>query len=193
MTQNRDKSTAANTSKKKLWLIVLILGLVVVLVQVGLLLFRDEGTMLSIGGTPKDFTLTTYSGEVVQTLDLEGKIVLINFWASWCTTCDEEAILLEQAWQEVRRTMPDDVVFLGVAYMDTEPAARDFLETYGITYPNGPDLRGEISKNYQVKGVPETYFLDRQGRLQHIKYGPFLSVDEIFAALEPLLEGSYSD
>ncbi|MFA5611383.1 MAG: TlpA disulfide reductase family protein, partial [Anaerolineaceae bacterium] len=78
-------------------------------------------------------------------------------------------------------------LFLGVAYMDTEPAARSFLQEYGVTYPNGPDLRGEISDLYQVQGVPETFVLDQDGVLRNIKYGPFLSVDEILSLIQPLL------
>jgi len=71
--------------------------------------------------------------------------------------------------------------------MDTEPAARSFLQEYGVTYPNGPDLRGEISSLYQVQGVPETFVLDQDRVLRNIKYGSFLSVDEIMNLIEPLL------
>jgi cytochrome c biogenesis protein CcmG/thiol:disulfide interchange protein DsbE len=143
--------------------------------------------MLEIGDAPGNFALTTFSNEKIHTGDLQGKIVLVNFWASWCVTCDEEAVLLEKAWQELQKAAPGETLFLGVAYMDTEPAARSFLQEYGVTYPNGPDLRGEISDLYQVQGVPETFVLDQDGVLRNIKYGPFLSVDEILSLIQPLL------
>jgi peroxiredoxin len=67
--------------------------------------------------------------------------------------------------------------------MDTEPASLKFIEDHGITFPNGPDLRGEISKIYRVNAVPETYILDTERRLRYVKFGSFLSSSEITAAI----------
>lgn len=170
------------SKKKIIWLSVVLLFSVGLLVLLGLELFSGDGDAPSIGKKPADFLLGSFSGETIDTASLRGKIVLINFWSSWCTTCDEEAVMLEEAWSAVQAE--GDVVFLGVAYMDTEPESLDFLETYGVTYPNGPDLRGEISKIYQVSSVPETYVLDAEGFLKVIKIGPFTSTEEIFAAIE---------
>ena len=170
--------------KKFLWVgavVVIILGLLVLL---GLELFSESGSAVSIGQSPPDFKLETYDGEMIQTDALRGKVVLINFWSSWCTTCDEEAQMLEEAWSKFEREQPGSVSFLGVAYMDTPPDSLDFIETYGVTYPNGPDLRGEISKLYQVSSVPETYILDPEGVLRAIKIGPFTSTEEVIQAIE---------
>jgi cytochrome c biogenesis protein CcmG, thiol:disulfide interchange protein DsbE len=84
-------------------------------------------------------------------------------------------------------TDPGRVIFLGVAYMDTEPASRAYLAEYGVTYPNGPDLRGTISKIYQVNSVPETYVLDGDGMLRYLKIGSFASLDEIISAVDAVL------
>jgi cytochrome c biogenesis protein CcmG/thiol:disulfide interchange protein DsbE len=189
MRKEMPDNNSENPKNKKIWIIVIIFSLVILLVVLGLRLFSGDRSMLEMGEAPEDFSLTTFSGESIQTSDLRGKIVLVNFWASWCVTCDEEAIVLEQAWQELQKKAPDETLFLGVAYMDTEPAARSFLEEYGVTYPNGPDLRGEISDLYQVQGVPETFILDKEGVLRSIKYGPFLSVEEILSLINPLLTG----
>lgn len=186
MTLGDSKNNAANKNRK-LWIGLTIGTLVIILVIIGVRLFSEYATPIEIGQAPGDFVLTTFSGQQIKTADLHGKVVLINFWSSWCVTCDEEAILLEQAWQQINSKAPGEVAFLGVAYMDTEPDARSFLEKYGVTYPNGPDLRGEISDLYQIKGVPETYVLDRNGTLQYIKFGPFLSLDEILEIMDPLL------
>jgi cytochrome c biogenesis protein CcmG/thiol:disulfide interchange protein DsbE len=95
--------------------------------------------------------------------------------------------MLEQAWQHYQGESGDRVVFLGVAYMDTENAARAYLGAHGVTFPNGPDLRGSISRIYQVSSVPETFILDADGLLRDRKIGPFSSLGEILAAVDGAL------
>lgn len=169
-------------------MIIAILGVLGLLILLGFRLFGNESEAIEIGKTPQDFTLTTFSGERVNTQDLRGKVVLINFWASWCTTCDEEGELLEAAWRFYQRNYPDQVAFLGVAYADTQPASMAFIEKYGLTYPNGPDLQTQISRIYQVGGVPETYVLDESGEVTAIKIGTFMSLEEINQAIETALD-----
>jgi cytochrome c biogenesis protein CcmG/thiol:disulfide interchange protein DsbE len=106
--------------------------------------------------------------------DFEGKIVVLNFWASWCVECYLEAELLEETWQAYA---DKDVVFLGVAYIDVEPKSKAYLEQFNVTYPNAPDLRSTISSKYEVTGVPETFFIDKDGQVAQIKIGP---VDEAY-------------
>jgi len=101
--------------------------------------------------------------------DFAGQPVVLNFWASWCVECKVEAELLEDTWQKYR---DDGVVFLGVAYIDVEPKSLAYLEEYDITYPNAPDLRSSISSKYDITGVPETFFIDRNGEVVHIQLGP---------------------
>jgi cytochrome c biogenesis protein CcmG, thiol:disulfide interchange protein DsbE len=93
---------------------------------------------------------------------LRGKPVVLNFWASWCVPCKGEATMLEQAWQQYRK---QGVVFVGVDYHDVTSDARTFLEHHGVTYPTVQDGSGSIADRYGVTGVPETYFIDRRGRL----------------------------
>jgi len=112
-------------------------------------------------------------------------VIVVNFWASWCKPCEQEAFELEEAWQFYKPR--GDVVFLGVDYVDTEPEAKAFIQQFGLTYPNGPDLRTRISQMFRIQGVPETYIIDREGRLAFVKKGPFLSVNEIRGAVDPLL------
>jgi cytochrome c biogenesis protein CcmG/thiol:disulfide interchange protein DsbE len=138
--------------------------------------------MLVIGSNIPDFSVTTFTGETFQKSQLQGKVVLLNFWSSWCASCDEEGAALEEVWQEVKDD--GEIVFIGVNYVDTEKDSLAFLEKYGITFPNGPDMGSLISRLFKVDAVPETYIIGRDGRLVAIQIGPFQSADEIRAALD---------
>lgn len=131
-------------------------------------------------------TLTTFDNQIIHTNELKSKVIVLNFWASWCKPCEEEAAALEQSWQ--RYKAGGQVVFLGVDYVDTEPEALAYLQKFGITYPNGPDLRTQISQMFRIRGVPETYILDQEGKLHSIKIGPFASSAELEAIVDRLLE-----
>ena len=94
--------------------------------------------------------------------DHRGKVVVINFWASWCPPCRDEAPVLEAAW---RRYKGQDVVFLGIDIWDTEADARAYMREFGITFPNLEDRRGRIAVEYGVTGIPETYFVTPDGMI----------------------------
>lgn len=171
-----------------------IIVIVVVLLLIGLfaygLLFRKEAPRPSSGAAP-DFTLTLFPdyqakyGDQVGLADLRGKVVVLNFWASWCDPCKEEAALLEN----VSNAYADrGVVFLGADYLDQEPAAMRYLQEYGITYPNGPDLGSQIARRYRIQGVPETFFITPEGAVDWFKIGP-LSASELQGCLDTLLNG----
>jgi cytochrome c biogenesis protein CcmG/thiol:disulfide interchange protein DsbE len=154
------------------------------LLAVGLL--RNQEGPVTVGERAPDFTLTTFDGEQIRLDDLDGKVVVLNFWASWCKPCEEEAAELEAAW---RYYQPGgDVIFLGVDYVDTETEASAYLEKFDVTYPNGPDLRTQISQAYRIRGVPETYIIGKEGRLANFKISPFTSLAEIKSMIDPLLD-----
>ena len=161
------------------------------LALVGIMLRRAQRGTAQPGDVVPAFTLTFFSGyqynglASIDIADLRGKVVLINFWASWCKPCEQEAPHLERAW-EYYRSNPN-VVFLGVDYVDTEPAARIFLQKFHNTYANGPDTGTVISQLFRIKGVPETYILGTDGVIRYVEIGPFSSADEIKAIIDPLL------
>ena len=116
-----------------------------------------------IGGPAPVFTAKRMDGAgTVDLASLRGKPVVINFWASWCEPCKSEAAALEQAWQQYRR---QGVVFLGIDYHDVTGDARTFLSHHGVTYTTLLDGSGAIGDRYGLSGVPETYFVDRKGRI----------------------------
>ncbi len=156
------------------------------LVMIGLGLRRVQAGPIVIGQNVPAFQLTDFEGNVYNTADMHGKVVVINFWASWCQPCAQEAAEMELAFQYYQNR--SDVVFLGVDWVDTEPEAKSYLSQYGISYTNGPDLQTKISQIFRITGVPETYILDKQGRLAFVKTGPFDTQAEIQSAIDPLLE-----
>ena len=130
------------------------------------------------------FALSLFDGEHLSLDGLRGKVVVVNFWASWCfPACYEEAPVLEGAW----RTYKDrDVVVVGVNVQDTEKAAKEFMERFQFTFPNGPDPGGKISIDYGVYGIPETFVLDKEGRIAHKHVGA-VTADVLSAQIEGLL------
>ncbi|HNR02192.1 MAG TPA: TlpA disulfide reductase family protein [Anaerolineaceae bacterium] len=185
MTQARNpKPGSANSEGKRfpLWMMLIGLLLAGLLAVLGLWLKQTRQEGLEVGTDIPDFGITTFSGEHYQISELAGRVILLNFWSSWCASCDEEGAILEEVWQEVKDS--GDTIFLGVNYVDTEKDSIAFLEKYGITFPNGPDMGSRISRIFKVEAVPETYIIGRDGTLTAVKIGPFQSADEIRAILK---------
>ncbi len=179
-----------------LWAQILIwAGLLGLLAILAIGLMKAQHPIVAVGSPTPNFTLSLFDGfgyksaTQVKLAELRGKVVLVNFWASWCKPCEQEAPDLEAAWKSYQ---PDgQVVFLGVDYVDTEPEALSYMAKFGITFPNGPDLGTRISQAFNRNmGVPESYIIDRQGILRFIQIGPFQSVEEIKSIIDPLLAGN---
>lgn len=163
------------------WGVILVWAVVFGLLGIlGLGLFRSQRGPIAVGQVAPDFTLTTFDGEQIRVVDLRGKVVVINFWASWCSPCEQEAAELEQAYQ---RFEDQGVIFLGVAYADTEPEALSYLQKFSVSYPNGPDLGTRITQAFRTRGVPETYIIGRDGILVDVRIGPYLSSAQIEEAV----------
>lgn len=150
--------------------IILLVGVLVVVAIFGLALARKNQTQPTAGPAP-DFTLTTLDGGQVKLSSLKGRVVVVNFWASWCGPCREEAPVLEQVWQKYK---DKDVVVVGVAYTDTEKNAKAYLQQFNNTYPNGLDIGTKISEMYNIQGVPETFIIDREGNVARFFKVPFV-------------------
>jgi cytochrome c biogenesis protein CcmG/thiol:disulfide interchange protein DsbE len=186
-------SEVASLSKKKtsrsIWRIVALLAVVGLVIALALQLRARNATQPTSGAAP-DFTLKVYPGydgglgkPEIRLADLRGKVVFINFWASWCVPCREEQPTLEKVWQQYR---DKGVVFVGIDYVDTEPDALTYLNDFQVTYPNGPDLGTKISPKYHIQGVPESFLVDGQGSIVLFKIAP-ISEAELTAALDKAL------
>ncbi|MEK7334096.1 MAG: TlpA disulfide reductase family protein [Candidatus Binatota bacterium] len=151
----------------------IIITLAVLLPLIGILAYgfiRDPRYINSplIGRPATPFAVTLFDGKKLTLDDLKGKTVFLNFWASWCPPCRAEARDLEAAWQTFK---DGDVLFLGIDIQDTDEDARAYLKEFNITYPNGRDLSGKVAVDYGVWGIPETFFIDPQGRITYKHVG----------------------
>jgi len=162
--------------------VLILLGFVALLAA--RLIQTNESEQRASGEAPP-FTFTTFEGETISLADLKGQGVVLNFWASWCDPCRDEAELLEATW---RREQGNGIVFLGLDYLDQEPAAKAYLAEFNVTYPSGPDLQSAAARRYGIKGVPETFFIDPQGKIQDIVIGPIVGqgrMDELLDKIRP--------
>jgi cytochrome c biogenesis protein CcmG/thiol:disulfide interchange protein DsbE len=179
----------------------LLLGLIVLFVIFIAWGLSDRNATQPVNGQAPDFTLYLYEGydggistpsltssnAISVTLsDLRGKVVLLNFWASWCVPCEEEAPDLEAAWRQYKDR---GVVFIGVDWTDNQADALDYLKRFDITYANGPDLGSRISQPlYRIQGVPETFIIDQEGNIVFFKPLP-VTQQELAVEFEKLLAG----
>jgi cytochrome c biogenesis protein CcmG/thiol:disulfide interchange protein DsbE len=162
--------------------IVLLVGILAVVAVFGWALIRSNQTQPTAGPAP-DFTMTTYDGQEYRLSDLRGKVVIVNFWASWCIPCHDEAPALQRVYE---RYKDRGVEMLGVAYTDTDTNALAFIDKYDMTYPTGPDTGTRISDRYNIIGVPETFVIDQQGNIAKFIMQPTTEA-ELSAIIDGLL------
>lgn len=147
----------------------LLVALAVTIPIVGTLVYgftRDPRAIPSplIGRVAPTFVLRLFDGSVLGTKTLGGKVLVLNFWASWCyPACYEEAPRLQRVWERYKGC---GVFVIGVNIQDGEAAARNFTRRFGQTFPNGMDRSGEISIDFGIYGVPETFIVNQDGFIE---------------------------
>ncbi len=124
------------------------------------------------------------AGQQVSLASLKGTPVVLNIWASWCVPCQEEAPILEKVWKRYRHR---GVLMLGLNIQDLNEDALTFLTKYGITYPSLRDGTDGSKRDLEVTGVPETFIIDRQGRIALHITGQVTDVRQISVALDQVL------
>ncbi|MCO5218263.1 MAG: TlpA family protein disulfide reductase [Thermomicrobiales bacterium] len=167
-----------------------ILGAVLILIVLALGAYQwfgnrdDGGTNLrsvdtpAVGKPAPDFTLQTFDGGEITLSEQQGKVVILNFWGSWCEPCKEEMPALQAFWE----SSPDDVMLIGIgSKQDTDAKSRAFAEEFGITYPIGRDSEGDrvttgtIAQSYTITFYPMTYIISPDGIVTRLIIG---GVDE---------------
>jgi cytochrome c biogenesis protein CcmG/thiol:disulfide interchange protein DsbE len=145
----------------------IIAGLVLVLLVYALA--DQPPVLLQIGNPVPDFQLNALDGTHFTLSAYQGKAVVLNFFASWCDPCQQEAADLAQAWRQYDGR---GVQFFGIAYKDASSKAQAFLNKYQATYPFAVEPGDHTARIYGVTGVPETFVIDPQGRLVYHFIGP---------------------
>ena len=117
--------------------------------------------IVGVGDTAPNFNLTTSAGDQVTPRNFGGKVLVLNFWASWCAPCVQEAPSLN----EFAKTFKDSgVVVLGVSVDRNEQMFQNFVKHFGVSYPTARDPQEDISYRYGTYKIPETYIIDRNGK-----------------------------
>lgn len=177
------QETPRASTAVRIWQVVIVGVLVVFVAFLALRLVETNESEQRAAGQAPAFSFTTFEGETISLDDLAGKGVVLNFWASWCDPCREEAALLESTWL---REKENGIVFIGLDYLDQEPAAKAYLAEYAVTYPNGPDLQSQAARRYGIKGVPETFFISPDGTISEIVIGPITSQAQMDGYLDEI-------
>ena len=145
---------------------------------------NDEFGEVSItSGPAPPLSLQLLDGGSIGLGELRGKVVMVDFWSSWCPPCIEEAPVLAEAYREYAG---QEVEFLGVAIWDEADDIDRYIQQFDLSYPNGLDAKGAMAINYGVRGIPEKYFIDREGQLVRKFSGP-VSAEKLRAIIDEML------
>ncbi len=139
---------------------------------------------LQIGGPAPDFWFETAQGQVTFLSDFRGKIVLVNFWATWCTYCRMQMPYIEQVYEE---WSGEELVVLAINVGESSEDVASFVQSQGLTHPVLVDREGQVATRYGIPGLPVTFFIDREGLIQNFKIGAFQSKEEIEDILNQLI------
>lgn len=134
-----------------------------------------------------DFTLELIEGGEITLSDERGKAVIVNLWASWCPPCKAEMPALEEVFL-ANRDRGLVVLAVNTAFQDQETAAFDFVEEFGLTFPILMDRTGEVSRQYLLRAMPSTFFIDREGIIRKVIIGGPMSEATLQTAVEELLQ-----
>lgn len=143
----------------------------------------DTARLVTLNRPAPDFAVTAVDGRQVRLSELRGQVVVLNIWGSWCEPCKEEAAALNQ---NALRYADKGVAFVGIAWNDEDYAVREFVREYRVPYTVALDPDGRIFVDYGTTGVPETFFIDREGRLARKWVGP-IGAGQLGAVLESLV------
>lgn len=154
------------------------LGVLIGLAIIGVVWAVTAGTaepeLPGVGETNRpapDIAMPTLDGGTVRLSDYRGRVVLVNFWGTWCEPCKEETPALQAAHQQFK---DQGLVILGVNLRMQEPdeqAIRAFLDQYGVTYTTALDIEGEAARLFQISPIPTSYFIDPAGNIRYIRVG----------------------
>jgi peroxiredoxin len=142
---------------------------------------NGTNTIPSVGNPAPDFELQNIEGETVKLSNLRGKIVGINFWATWCAPCVYEMPMFQEMYEE----FSSDLEFLAINNQESEDVVLPFIEKMGLTYEVLYDPDAQTALNFQVIGFPTTYFVDREGIIRAVHVG-VMNKDQFLGYMDDL-------
>lgn len=171
--------------KNKIVLIFALGVLAFILFGVGVIAIqlRKQQEIQPQTGLAPDFELALYGGGHFKLSEQKGKVVLLNFWGSWCGPCRVEAPELQELWE---RYQDDDFIIIGVDWLDSESNGLAFIEEFGLSYPNGADIEERVAKAYHIQGAPENFLIDKEGNIAQFLYGG-VHADKLAPIIDDLL------
>jgi len=146
----------------------------------------DAARGTDIGNLAPDFQLSNLDGQLVSLNDFGGKPVLVNFWATWCPPCRSEMPFIQETYTD-KKWADEGLVVLAIDIGEKASIVGEFVNNYGLTFPVLLDIERDVSLEYYVRGIPTTFFIDREGIIQDIRMGPFSSVMEIEKSLDKII------
>jgi len=148
---------------------------------------QAKETLVKVGDDVPEFVVDMFDGKKIDIKDLKGKIVLINFWATWCPPCQEE---LKRVQKEIiDKFKGKDFVFLAISREETKEQVAKFREKNGYTFPMGLDPERKIFEKFATASIPRSFIIDKKGKIVAIEVGyTKKSFDELIKKIEKLLE-----
>ena len=141
-----------------------------------------EGT--EVGKLAPDFQLPGLDGQMVSLSDFRGKVVLLNFWATWCGPCRAEMPFLQQVHEE---RSGEGLVILAVNIGESQSEVEEFMESLNLSFLTVLDTSQKVARQYNIRGIPTTFFIDKDGVIQDFKIGSFSSKSEITTRLDKVI------
>lgn len=149
---------------------------------------RAAATTPALGVVAPDFALPTLAGPTVRLSELRGRVVIVNFWATWCPPCEQETPRLV-AWYGQHRAAGLEVLGVDKLVQDSRAAVEEFAARYAVPYPLPLDQTGDVSRQWQALQLPRSYVIDRQGVVRYVRIGE-LTERDFEEQVRPLLDAS---
>ncbi|MBA4601187.1 thiol-disulfide oxidoreductase ResA [Thermoactinomyces mirandus] len=144
---------------------------------------QDKKNLVEAGEKAPNFELSTLDGKTVKLSDFKGRVILLNFWGTWCEPCRTEMPALQKAYENYHK---EDFVVLAVNIAETDVAVSSFADQYGLTFPVLLDRNRDVTRLYQVGPIPSTFFIDKDGKISNKVEGP-LHLGQLHQYILPML------
>ena len=160
-------------SKRGKYSVIIVTLLILIGIVGGVWMERSKYEPIRIGYPAPDFTLKDLNGKEYTLSELKGKVVFVNFWATWCKTCKDEMPSMEVLYSYLKqRKVPFEMLAISVDRITTQDDVETFVKTLGLTFPVLLDPWGKTDGKYKLTGVPETYIIDQDGNVAEKVIGP---------------------